>query len=44
MSTENTTEPLGEDDIAALAELFELLARFDYEDKMKEEGEVDKSA
>lgn len=30
-------EPLSEQDVAELAEFFDLLARFDYEDKIKEE-------
>lgn len=35
-------EPLSEEDIAELAEFFDLLARFDYEDKIREEAALDK--
>lgn len=35
-------EPLSEEDIAELAEFFDLLARFDYEDKMREGIALDK--
>jgi hypothetical protein len=37
MNTEEPNVPLDEDDIAELSELFDLLARFDYDNKMKEE-------
>jgi len=33
--------PLDEQDIAELAEFFDLLARFDFEDKIREEGRED---
>lgn len=35
-------EPLSEEDIAELAQFFDLLARFDYEDKMREGAVLDK--
>lgn len=33
---------LDEEDIAELAEFFDLLAKFDFEDKQKEAGEINK--
>ena len=35
-------EPLSEEDVAELAEFFDLLARFDYGDKMREGAALDK--
>jgi|GEM_PF-6998084 len=33
---------LSQSDIAELAEFFDLLAKYDYEDKIREEGRLDK--
>ncbi len=35
-------EPLSGEDIGELAEFFDLLARFDYEDKIREGATLDK--
>lgn len=38
--TDTTLPPLDEQDIAELAEFFDLLAKFDAEDKQKEQSNI----